>query len=222
MGTIQGIRLEDQLRAKTRTLSAKLSPAIVATLGRSSYGFATTSAVRRALREGDWAPDFTLPNAAGEFVHLSTLRGYGPVVLSFYRGGWCPYCSAELKALEEVLPDIESLGASLIGISPEAPEFVRDTTTKNELTFEVLSDSGNGVARLFGLTYRLPEDVHNAYGALGIDFEQRNGDASHELPLAGTYVVDQHGLIQYAFVRSDFRKRAEPEEVLNALRNLVH
>ena len=174
----------------------------------------------RAFGTGDIAIDFTLPNARGEPVSSKTLRGAGPVVLSFYRGGWCPYCSMELKALQDVNAEIKALGASLVAISPQMPDESLSTAEKNELEFEVLSDVNSSVADQYGLTFSLAEDLRPIYKNWGADVAAVNDDPDCKLPLPATYVIDQDGKIVHSFADEDYTERLEPDEILNSLREL--
>ena len=174
----------------------------------------------RALGTGDIAVDFTLPNARGESVSSEVLRGDGPVVLSFYRGGWCPYCSMELKALQGVNAEIQALGASLVAISPQLPDESLTTAEKNELEFEVLSDVDSEVADKYGLTFSLAEDLRPIYKNWGADVATVNDDPDCKLPLPATYVIDQDGKIVHSFTDEDYTERLEPDEILESLRTL--
>ena len=176
---------------------------------------------RTALTVGDRAPDFSLPNAAGETVALAALLARGPVVISFYRGGWCPYCNLELRALQARLGDIHDAGGELVAISPEQPDSSLDTAERNSLEFPVLSDVGNGVARKFRLVHAINPEWVRYQLSLGIDVAARNASAVAEVPLPATYVVRQDGIIVFALVDADYTKRAEPEDVLRALASEV-
>ena len=172
-----------------------------------------------ALTVGDPAVMFELPNAKDEAVSLERLLADGPVVIVWFRGGWCPYCNITLHAMQDALPEIRKLGATLVAISPQMPESTADTTNKNRLTFDVLSDVGNEVAKAYGLVYTLPEDVAGLLEEY-VNLERCNGDLSCELPLAATYVVDREGIIRFAFLDADYRNRAEPADVVAALKRL--
>lgn len=178
-----------------------------------------TGIEERALGVGDRAPEFVLPDATLDKVRLSDLLESGPVVLVWYRGGWCPYCNLELRAYQEALPNIRSHGATLVAISPELPDHSLSTKEKGRLEFTVLSDVGNRVARQYGLVFKLPDEVATHYKD-HFDLTAYNGDASNELPLAATYVVDTEGVIRFAFADADYRRRAEPADVLRTLRKL--
>jgi peroxiredoxin len=169
---------------------------------------------------GDMAPDFALPRAVGGTQRLTGLLAQGPVVLSFYRGGWCPFCNLEFRALQARLPEMRELGATLVGVSPETPDQSLSTREKQALEFEVLSDVGNRVARDYGLVMIVDEAVRPLYLQWGIDIPSANGDDSYELPLPATYVIDSAGYIRAAHVDRDYTRRMEPEDIVAALQSL--
>jgi len=173
-----------------------------------------------AIVAGEIAPDFTLPGATGELVNLHRKLNDGPVVLSFYRGGWCPFCNLELQALQALLPEIKSLGASLIGISPETPDNSLSTVEKHQLEFEVLSDTGNKTARDYGLLFTVYEEMRPLYLKWGLDVPASNGDDSWELPIPATYIIDSNCVARAAHVNKDYTRRMEPEQILTTLRIL--
>ena len=173
-----------------------------------------------ALKTGDRAPDFTLPNAKGGRLNLGQALESGPVVLNFYRGGWCPFCNLEFRALSQALPDITALGARLIGISPETPDTSLSTAEKHALDFDVLSDVGNVVARQYGLLMQVPEIYRPLYIEMNLDVPACNGDDTWELPLPATYVVDSEGTLRGGYVDNDYTKRMEPAEIIRLLQSL--
>lgn len=177
-------------------------------------------AADEAVAVGDAAPDFALPDARGQEVVLSARLASGPVVLTFYRGGWCPYCNIQLRVYQAVLPEIEALGAHLVAISPQRPDKSLGTVEANGLSFDVLSDVGNAVARRFGLVYALPEELREALRSNGKALPEINGDASWELPITATYVVAPDGRFAFAHLDVDYRERLEPDAILSALRSL--
>lgn len=176
-----------------------------------------TQIAEQSLKIGDVVPDFTLNNASGKSVNFQSLLAQGKIVISFYRGGWCPYCNLELRALEQSLPQIKALGANLVAISPETPDNSLSTSEKNNLTFEILSDLQNQVAQKFGLVFTLPEELRPIYSQFGIDIPAYNGDSSFELPLPATYVVDTDGKVIHSFVNADYTQRLDPQVILTAL-----
>lgn len=176
--------------------------------------------VEKCLKEGDKMPAFSLPNAKNETVSSDTMLSKGSLVINFYRGGWCPYCNLELRAFQEVLPEIIDLGAQLVAISPNLPDKSLSSIEKYSLTFEVLSDIGNKISRQFGLVFTLDAQLQPLYKQFGIDISVFNGDESYELPIPATYVVNSDGIIKLAFVDADYTKRLDPNEVIETLRNL--
>ena len=212
--------LTDQLAALQQK-SAEMAPQDVrAKMRRAAEDLAASGLAQSARGTGDAAPAFALPNARGKAVALGDLLADGPVVLSFYRGGWCPYCSLELRALQQALPEIEDLGARLVAVSPEVPDQSLTTAEKAELTFEVLSDVGNAVARDFGLVFALAEDLRPVYHSWGLDIPAHNGDDRYEIPIPATYVIAADGTIVESFVEADYTKRMEPANVVAALKAL--
>ena len=176
---------------------------------------------KNALLTGRKAIDFSLPNALGESVALSAQLEKGPVVLSFYRGGWCPFCNLEFAALNNILPKIKSLGASLIGVSPESPDVTMTTAEKHHLQFEVLSDTGNQIAAQYGLVMTVPERMRPHYLSWGFDLPTLNGDESFELPVPATYIIDTDSQIFAHYVNNDYTQRMEPENIITALESLA-
>lgn len=146
------------------------------------------------------------------------------MVISFYRGEWCPFCNIELHGLQEALPKIQELGATLIAISPEKPDFGILATEKNKLTFPVLSDSGNTVARQFGIVFQVGEELREfSKNVFKNDIALRNGDESYGLPVPATLVLDTTGIIRFAHVDVDYMTgRVEPETVVAALQTIAH
>lgn len=173
-----------------------------------------------ALKVGASAPDFALKDAMGESVMLSTLLKSGPVVLTWYRGGWCPYCNLQLHAYQDALSEIKAAGGQLVALSPESPDESLSTKEKQALKFAVLSDTGNKVARQYGVVYKLPDSLIEAFKGR-LDLPTKNGDDSWELPLAVTYVIGQDSKIAYAHISADYRTRAEPAELIASLKKLA-
>jgi peroxiredoxin len=177
-------------------------------------------ALASAVGVDEAAPDFALPNAAGKSIVLKELLRSGPVILTFYRGGWCPYCNIQLRAYQSVLPQISASGARLVAISPQLPDNSLDTVNKNALTFDVLSDVRNEVARSYGLVYSLPEDIRAALRSNNKALPSINGDESWELPVPATYVIARDQRVALAYIDVDYRKRLEPEALLTCLKSL--
>ncbi len=206
--------LAEELGARRVTSDARTPEVTAAVMARSLRLLEESGLVERALGVGDTAPDFTLSDAAGRAISLSDLLTTGPVVVSFYRGAWCPYCNLELRALQEALSGIRDVGATLVAISPNLPDASTGVIERHELAYPVLSDVGNAVAREFGLVFTIPDDLEAVYRDMGIDIGKSNGSDDWEIPIPATYVIDQGRTIVYAFVDADYRNRAEPAEAI--------
>jgi peroxiredoxin len=212
--------LTEQLKAQADESAQKYPEDVKSVMNAANEELAQSEILSGTLKVGDQAPDFELTNHKGDQVKLSEQLKDGPVVLSFYRGGWCPYCNLELKALQTKLPEIQELQAKLLAVSPEKPDNTLSTFEKNELQFQVLSDSGNQASRDFGLVFKMPPDLIDLYSNFNLNIDERNGDDSWELPLPATYLIGQDGLVKYAFVNTDYKLRAEPDKVIQELRKL--
>jgi peroxiredoxin len=170
----------------------------------------------RALGVGADAPDFVLPDAQGVEVSLASLRAQGPVVVTFYRGGWCPYCNLELRAYAERMPAFAAAGAQVVAISPQTPDTSLTLVERAELPFTVLSDIGNVVAAAFGIVHDVPPELDAVYTGNGYDLagESAQQKGAVTLPLPATYVIDRGGTIRFAAVSADYTERADPDAVL--------
>lgn len=174
----------------------------------------------RALKAGDRAPIFTLNDPDGNPVSSSTLLAKGPLIISFYRGVWCPYCNLELQALQETLPQFQALGANLLAISPQTAANSRKSQRQNKLDFPILSDTHNDVAAAFGLRFALPDYLVDLYKSLKNDLPAFNDDPAWTLPMPARYVIGQDGVIAYAEVNPDYTLRPEPDSMLPVLQSL--
>lgn len=181
----------------------------------------TTDVASRALRVGDRAPDFLLPDANGRLHSSELLRGEGPLVVSFYRGGWCPFCNAELRALQAVKAEFDRLKANLVVLSPETRDLPRQLKQQLNLDLTMLADVDHGVAISYGVLFRVPEETKAHYAGLGYDFGHRHGSTEWMLPIPATFVIDEDGVVRGAFVEPDFTIRQEPSDILNIVRQLA-
>lgn len=178
------------------------------------------AAVGGALGVGQRAPDFALPDIDGGTVRLSDLLANGPVVLTFYRGAWCPYCNSSLQGFQAELGDIMAAGGYLVAVSPQAEVGSQEMAASNALSFPVLSDDGNRVSRDYGLVFEVDAATQEQYQAVGIDLAEVNGAAAWELPVPATYVIGRDGIIRAAFVEADYTQRADPRDVIAALKDI--
>lgn len=175
-----------------------------------------------APRIGSSVPLFALPDGAGVVRHLASFLAHGPVVVSFFRGAWCPFCATELRALQAVVPAVRRLGADILAVTPQTVPQVRELVCGRQLSFTVLSDVGNDVARAWGLAFRLPPMLQRVYrDDFGIDLDCFNGDHRHELPVAATFVLDRDGVVVDRHVDPDYTQRMEPGRVVDCLRELA-
>ncbi|MGO4546252.1 peroxiredoxin-like family protein [Paenibacillus sp. 2TAB23] len=173
------------------------------------------------LQIGQKAKDFTLQDALGRAVNLYDELAKGPVVLTFYRGGWCPYCSRQLKSYQQVLPEIEKLGAQLIAISPQSPDATLSQTEKDELRFHVLSDRNGLVATKYRILYDVPDYIQDVFQQnIGLNLAEYNATNRWILPVPSTFMIDESGSVRSAYVNPDFMNRFEPEDILFELSKL--
>lgn len=209
--------LQQELTELSKKIQSMLSDDVKKLMGKSAIDLINSHIAENALKKGDKTPNFTLANATGKLINIQDLLKSSLVVISFYRGGWCPYCNLELRALQQQLSEIQKAGATLVAITPETPDNSLSTIEKNELTFEVLSDVGNKIAHEFGLTFTVAKTLRPIYHSFGINLPESNGDESYQLPIPATYIVDRDGIIVYSFVDSDYTKRLEPQEIIDIL-----
>jgi peroxiredoxin len=212
--------LKAELDARRAEFIKTAPPDRAAAFQRGVAELAASGVAERAVRAGDMAPDFTLVNARGERVALSTLLARGPVVLTFYRGGWCPYCNLQLRAYQRALPELVTAGASLVAVSPEKPDDTLSTAEKNALAFEVLSDADGAVGAAYRLYFDLSPELKALYAAAGNDLSKKNADGRWHLPIPATYVIGAGGRVAAAWIDVEYRNRAETGDVLAAVRAL--
>jgi peroxiredoxin len=212
--------LQEQIDMQV-TQGAKYIPEELAKQLNSHLEYLVTSSIaEKALKENELAPDFTLPDALGQHVTLSRLLEQGPVVLVFYRGGWCPFCNMALRSYQKVLSEFKALGATLVAISPMLPDQTLSTVEKQQLTFPVLSDVGNQVARQFGLVFKMDEIGRRLYQQGCVDLLKYNGDDSWELPIPGTFLIDQSRKLCLASVDANYLHRLDPSFVIARMKEL--
>lgn len=187
---------------------------------RATQSLVDSRQAENALKAGDTAPEFKLRDTDGSIVSSRALLARGPLVATFYRGIWCPYCNYDLQALEDVRPAIEARGASLVAISPQTQANSRKSQRDNKLGFPILSDPGAEVAARFGLRFKLPGDLIEVYRQFGNDLTKANDEPSGVLPMPARYVIGTDGTIAYAEVNPDYTRRPDPSELLPVLDRL--
>ena len=196
-------------------------PEVVALMHKSTAELAASGQAERALKAGDRAPGFVLPDANGALVSSQDLLAKGPLVLTFYRGVWCPYCNLDLQAIEEAAPRIRALGATLAAVSQQTAPNSRKSQADNNLSFPILNDKGGETAAAFGIRFRLQDELIDLYKRLKVDLSTINDEPSWTLPMPARYVIGQDGVIAYAEVNPDYTRRPEPDELLPVLERLL-
>lgn len=212
-----GLSLRRRLDERRELMQRYVPAASLAVNRRTVDELRQSGLAERILPVGAQAPEFELPDHNGNPVALASLLAQGPVIAAFFRGRWCPFCVAHLETLNELLPQIQAAGASLLAISPQTIKqcfFMRD---QHKLAYPLLSDAGNRVARQFGLVYRIPEYQQELYARTFVNLPFINGDPNWELPLPATYVIGRDGRILYASADPDYTVRPEPSEALAVL-----
>lgn len=184
---------------------------------RATEAIRASGIAERALRISAPAPEFTLPDQNGKLVSSKELLAQGPLIVSFFRGRWCPFCMTEIEAWRDILPHVKSAGANVVAISPQLQRHNSFTADQHKPGFPLLSDSGNQVARAFGIVYPVGEEQKSLYKAVFVNLPNSNGDESWELPLPATFLIGQDGVIRGTWVSADYMERPEPGDVLAAL-----
>ncbi len=210
-----------QSQQLNKDFQSKASPEVIAITQRANEELRNSVIAVNSLQVGGKAPDFTLPNAVGRPYHLADGLALGPVVVTFYRGAWCPYCNLQLKLYQKIIHQIHATGASLVAISPQTADQSQAMLLNNFLEYEVLSDPGNRVGRDYRLVYPLNGEMRQVYLGFGVDLSKYNGDDFWEIPLPGTFVINRDAVIRLAFVDPDSTKRLDPAELLAVLRKIA-
>lgn len=221
--------LNHRIRETIAQFRAELPVELSALIEQGAGEISALDVIERARKEGDKAPDFALANQRGERRRLADYLAHGPLVVTFYRGVWCPYCNLQLKEYGDRLGEIEAAGATLVAITPEkpnaleilvasgAPRDVLDMAV-GELPFDVLHDAGSRVAEAFGLVFELPESHRRLLSMLNVDVTALTGETTFTFPDPATYVIKPSGEIVWAFVPNNYRRRAEVAQIVAALR----
>jgi peroxiredoxin len=224
--SLKNLALQDRLDAfKSDFISGRLafkpSQDRLARMKRATDELIESGQAQRAKKAGDAAPEFTLLDPDGKPVASRELLAKGPLVISFYRGVWCPYCNLELQALQAALPDINARGASLVAISPQTAANSRKSQRDNKLGFPILTDVKSEVAHAFGIRFALPDYLIEVYAGFGNDLTKVNDDPAWVLPMPARYVVGTDGVIAYSEVNPDYTQRLDPSELLPVLDRLA-
>ena len=201
---------------ETATTTKTASDEQPVAIGAADTTWTVDDAVVGALRPGDAAPDFTLPAAGGGTVQLSALLENGPVVLTWYRGGWCPYCTRQLAGYSRAIDQFTAAGATVVALGPELQSYAEDTKQEFDGQFPVLIDRDLAVAQKYGLRYTLPAATFARYEKFG-ELSSRNGSSDGVLPLSATYVIAPDGTIAWAYIKAEYKSRASVDDLLAAI-----
>ncbi len=214
------MRLQDQLDHFKADFTRKVPAPTLAIMNRATADLRASGILDHVIKVGENLPPFALPNQDGAIVQSADLLARGPLVISFFRGVWCPYCNIELKALQDAAASFRAAGAELVVIAPQLEDSAKQTHEDHGLTFDVLVDEGNRYAQRLGIVFTLPEDLRQVYRGFGVGLPQFNGDESWSLPMPTRLVVDQDGFVRDADIDPDYTIRPDPAETLAALRTL--
>ncbi len=213
--------LAQEIEELNRTTAPNIPEDVATAFQNAIQNWVANKIDKDALRVGDSIPSFKLNNHDGKSISSDDLLKQGPIIINFFRGGWCPYCNLELRAFQKHLNEIKKHKGSLVAISGELADSSINTVKENEINFPVLSDKNLLVARQFGLVFQLPEIIEDmTKNKFGLDLRKINGTDKFELPIPASYLVDVDHVIRYAYVNPNFMQRSEPSELVNALKNL--
>jgi len=212
--------LQKRLDTLKQEFSRNVPAEKLAIMNQETEKLIASDVVSKAIKVGQTVPDARLTAINGESVTIDQLIDSKPLVISFYRGGWCPYCVLELKELEAVSAEIRDLGANIIAMTPESVSSIKQTKQKAGISFDVFSDDGSGFAKELGLVFTLPKLLQDIYLTFDIDVEKHNGESKFELPIPTTLIVKPNREVVYVFADGDYTKRSEPNTLLDILRSL--
>jgi peroxiredoxin len=215
--TETGVPLSQRLQER-RKLIEQYVPAETQALTRQTVEELHASRMaEHVLAPGTQMPAFELPDHDGKPISSAELLSRGRLVILFLRGRWCPFCVAQVEAMNEIAGQIRAAGGELVAISPQKVHQSSLMRDQHHLIFPLLSDAGNQVARQFGLVYRVPEAQQKIYSRTFVNLPFINGDSSWELPIPASFVVERDGRILWASSNPDYTERPEPGEILQAL-----
>ncbi|MGB0523900.1 MAG: peroxiredoxin-like family protein [Flammeovirgaceae bacterium] len=212
---------QQQLAKIKHRIEDNMPPAYLDIMHQATKELQQSGIQDRVLKVGEQAPDFALLNQDGKTVSSKDLLGKGALVVTFYRGVWCPYCNADLANLKKYVSTFEGLNATLVGISPELPQYLQKIITTQRLNFDILHDDRNGLANQFGLKFFYSDALKGLYrDKFNINLEVQQGNDEWALPMPARFVIDQAGIIQYAESEPDYRNRPNPDELVSVLESL--
>jgi peroxiredoxin len=209
-----------QLNSILDAFQDKVPESVYTAVTESRNNFINSFNTHAAIQIGDTLPEFSLSDAVGTQRSSGELLSKGPLLITFYRGEWCPFCNITLTNFQKILPDIQAKGVTFVAISPELPNQSLSTTEKHDLKFPVLSDVGNQFAKTLGFLFQQPDSLRPVFDKFGHKLKERNGDDSFIVPVPATILVGKDGKVKNTYINPDYTKRVEPQEVLKWLGEL--
>ena len=212
---------QERLANRKKTIEGNLAPQYLKIMHAATRNLGNSGIQKKVLKVGDHFPTFSLANKDNELFQLEKFLDKGPLVISFYRGFWCPYCNLDLANLNHYIDDIKKYGAQLIAISPEKPEYSKKIIAMQKLNFDIFWDQGNMIAEKVGLKFNLPEDLKILYrDYFSTNLKLYHGDDDWSLPMPARFILDTKGEIHYAESSVDYTKRPDPDDLMRVLKNV--
>ena len=212
---------QERLANRKKKIEGNLAPQYLKIMHAATRNLENSGIQKKVLKVGDHFPTFLLANKDNELFQLESFLDKGPLVISFYRGFWCPYCNLDLENLNHYIDDIKKLGAQLIAISPEKPEYSKKIIAMQKLNFDIFWDQGNMIAEKVGLKFNIPEDLKILYrDYFSTNLKLYHGDDDWSLPMPARFILDTHGEIHYAESSVDYTKRPDPDDLIKVLKNV--
>ncbi|MCP4911727.1 MAG: AhpC/TSA family protein [Oligoflexia bacterium] len=205
--------LTQKLNEMSKRSGSKAPSNVKKVMKASAKKLERSGIAQSAVNQGEALPEFSI--AGKPFKSFYSKK---PVVLKFYRGHWCPYCQVELKEYQKYKEEIEKAGYQLIVLTPDSKKYIDKFKKKQKVTIDIYQDKDNAIAKKFGIAFKLDKELQPIYMQFGIDLTKSQGNNQNELPLPGTYVINKDGTIKYAFIDSDYKKRLDPQDLLNIIR----
>ncbi len=213
------MNVTEELQKLSNVFGETTSPEVQATTKNALNGIASLNLFAQMKKTGDIFPHFIIPNHLGEFVYSEKLLKEGPLVVTFYRGSWCPFCNILLRGYQAILPELHAKGASLVAISPEVPDESMGLVGKLNINFHILSDRYSRYAKQLGIAFKVEPEFEEMHKELGLDIRtsQNIPSGNLELPVPVTYIIRPNGVIAHHFAEIDYTKRLDPRDVLKLI-----
>ncbi|MBF7091285.1 AhpC/TSA family protein [Flavobacterium sp. ALJ2] len=209
--------LAKQIKNLNNQLSQQVPQEVLEVFEKSINDLKMQNIDKKSIKIGDIVTPFSLLNTKNQLIHSKDILKKGKTILAFYRGSWCPYCNLELRELQNNITKITDKKATLLAISPQSSDHSMALTEKHELTFEVLTDKNNKLAKQLGISFKLQEFALPIYQAIGINLEEFNQNDENTLPIPAVFVIDTDGSVIYKFIDTDYRNRLDIDELIQSL-----